>query len=326
MQLGMQISKKNNVGLTFGIQPLANENYKIQNTKRISNIDSAITLYDGNGGASKAFVGLGYKKKNLSFGFNTGYLFGRKNVSTKLGLINDSILYFESASNTKTNYGNFFLQTGVNYNIAISKNRNLRIGATYELQNKLRARQDVERIVTDGNYSGPNSVPDSIFVQNNIGGTIVLPATFGLGFTYESTNKDNGKSLLVGADFITTSWNNYRFYGQADQVQSTWTVKSGLQWTPAIGRSYWSNVSYRTVFYYGNDYIIAAGKMPSYAFTLGLGMPIRNDDRYRPAPTVQIALEIGKRGNAQNNLTENFIKVGVGVSLSDLWFARRKYD
>jgi len=38
------------------------------------------------------------------------------------------------------------------------------------------------------------------------------------------------------------------------------------------------------------------------------------------------AIEFGKRGTGVNNVTENFFKFSLGLSLSDIWFIKRKYD
>ncbi len=328
MQLGFQVGKKGNWGFNLALQPIANENYKILNTKYIAGVDSATTIYEGTGGTYKALIGTGYKYKNFSIGLNTGYLFGKKNTSTNLLLFNDTVDYYESSSNTKTSYGKLFLHTGLLYDFKLGKKNNLRLGLTYELQNKLKASQDIERLVYDtDNSSNPYAGLDSIFVQKDIKGTIVLPSTFAIGITYEQSN-----SLLIGADFSTTAWNNYKFYGSPDQVKNSWVFKSGIQWKPTDknSKSYWNNVTYRTGFNYGMDYIAASGKIiPVYTATFGFGLPIKNNartDNSPVQPVVNLALELGKRGNNTINLRENFVKVSLGVSLTDIWFFRRKFD
>jgi hypothetical protein len=42
---------------------------------------------------------------------------------------------------------------------------------------------------------------------------------------------------------------------------------------------------------------------------------------------INIGLEIGKRGTKYYNLVEeNYINISVGLSLSDKWFVKRKFD
>jgi hypothetical protein len=330
MQLGMQLSKKGNWGVNLGVQPLTKESYKIETSRRITNIDSINTVYEGNGGVYQAFLGTGYRIKNLSLGFNTGYTFGRKESTTNLRLINDTVSYYESSSNTKTNFGSLFLNAGVMYNVPLSTGRSLKIGGYYNMQQKMRASEDIERIVYDVDASpgSPIGGTDSIFISNDNKGTVVYPATMGIGFTYEKED-----AFLAGIDFTQSSWSKYRYYGRPDLVQNSWMVKSGVQLIPNIKSSnYWSKVNYRAGFYYGTDYIKAAGSsMPVYAFTFGLGLPTTkptfSKDFKTISPTViNLAIEAGARGNKSVNLRENFIRVALSVSLSDVWFFRRKYD
>ncbi len=331
MQLGMQVGKKGTWGFAAGLQPYSRENYKIVTNKRISSVDSTQTIFDGNGGSYKGFIGTGYKIKNFSFGINTGYLFGKKDVSTNLRLINDTVDYYESSSNTKTSYGNVYLQTGLLYDINLKKNQTLRLGFTYELQDKLKANQDIERVVYETDNSIANGGPDSIFVKKDIAGTIVFPSSIGFGLTYEKEDEKTGSSFLAGADFTSTSWKDYRFYGQQDQLQNSWAVKTGLQWVPSrAAKGYWNSVTYRAGFNYGTDYVkVGNNSLSVYSFTVGLGLPVPTSNRIDKTllqPAVNLFLEIGKRGTTQVNLRENFVKVGLSVSLADIWFRRYKYD
>ena len=67
-------------GINFGLRPISKINYKISSSGRISNIDSVLSLYEGNGGVNEAFLGTGVRIRNFSFGVNAGYLFGNKGL------------------------------------------------------------------------------------------------------------------------------------------------------------------------------------------------------------------------------------------------------
>ena len=92
---------KNHTGwaFAFGLKPVTRINYKIASPAKIG-ADSTVTVYEGNGGINEAFIGTALRLKNFSIGFNTGYLFGNKDYSSRLLLSNDSSDYFYS-SNTK---------------------------------------------------------------------------------------------------------------------------------------------------------------------------------------------------------------------------------
>jgi hypothetical protein len=38
------------------------------------------------------------------------------------------------------------------------------------------------------------------------------------------------------------------------------------------------------------------------------------------------AIELGSRGDSKTNFRENTVRISVGLSLSDLWFGRAKYQ
>lgn len=328
MQLGMQLSKNGNWGLTFGLVPLTRESYKVSNFGRLSGIDSLQTVYEGNGGAYQGFIGTGYRIKNLSIGVNTGYTFGKKESTTNLRLLNDTVAYYESSSNTRASYGGLFLNTGILYNHNLSKGKWLRLGATYNLQGKLKTNENLDRVTFDDINTNPIGNSDTIYVASNRKGHIIYPSSMGFGLTYEKED-----ALLVGVDFTSQAWSKFRYLGQADQLQNSWMVKTGLQFIPNIrATNYWSKASYRAGFYYGKDYIKATGKdLPVYALTFGIGLPTvkptYNKDFKAISPTVlNLALEIGTRGNKTNNLRENFVRLGLAVSLSDIWFFKPKYQ
>ncbi len=337
MQFGTQLSKKGNWGMMFGLQPISRVNYSVFSQKRITNVDSAVTVYEGNGGAYKAFIGTAIRKSGFSFGFNTGYIFAKKYTTSSLSLLNDSIEYYESSSATKLNYGNIFLQTGALYALPVGKkdskySKKISFGLNYELKNTMRSSTDVEHFTFNSqNSSSPLSGRDTIFYQSNIRGSIVIPQTLGLGVRYESVNKDYklGNTFAAALDFTQTNWSEFRINGAPDQVQNTWQVKTGFEFRPVYNpRSFWSRSSYRAGANYGKDYVNAGGNMPTYAITLGASLPVRleNYELEQERPYINFALEFGKRGNNTINISENFLKVAVSVSLSDLWYVKRKYD
>jgi hypothetical protein len=41
---------------------------------------------------------------------------------------------------------------------------------------------------------------------------------------------------------------------------------------------------------------------------------------------INTALEFGRRGNKENELRENFFRLSIGFTLSDIWFQKRQYQ
>jgi len=96
VQLGVPLRR--NWGLSFGLRPVNRISYKIQNAELLKDpqtnqvIDSATTLYEGDGGAYMATLGTGVKidmgkNTSLSLGVNGGYLFGKKRLQYQKGYL-----------------------------------------------------------------------------------------------------------------------------------------------------------------------------------------------------------------------------------------------
>ena len=87
--------------------------------------------------------------------------------------------------------------------------------------------------------------------------------------------------------------------------------------------SYLKRVTYRAGLRYENTGMILRNKsIEDFAVTAGLGLPLGGT-----FSKINVGLEIGKRGTVYNNLVEeNYINLSIGLSLSDRWFVKRKYD
>ncbi len=325
--------KDMNWGMSFGLKPVTRINYKIENSKRLSNIDSLYTLYEGSGGANQAYIGTALRKKGFSLGITAGYMFGNKDYSTRLMFLNDTVAYAKSNTQSQTSFGGFFINGGLQYEILLNKDKKnempkiLRFGLYGNLQQKLKATRDnlTETFSYDAN--GSTYRIDSVYDQKNVKGNIEYPSSFAGGFSYQDNH------WIFGADFETTNWSKYRYYGQADPLQNKWTIRVGGQYYPAKQstsvKKYFNYVRYRAGFYYGPDYIKLNSSRPDYAFTLGTGMPLTSLQRinwYGEYVMLNTALEIGGRGDKSGNVKENMVRFSIGLAMNGRWFRKIKYD
>lgn len=330
--LGMPLSKKNNLGLAFGLRQLSNVSYSIEENKRIS-ADSLNYQYTGDGGLYEAFVGIGKRWGGLKLGFNTGYMFGRKESNTLTSPV-DSVYTYRSNSQTLATFNKIFFNAGLQYEAKLGKNSNLRFGVSGSLKQKLSAQQQISRETFTYDANGGMTKVDSISEPEVQKGKIDLPVSYAAGISLNSTVSDKignkfDKSLLA-VEYQTTQWADYRYFGQPDKLGNSWQIKAGAQLTPdpLSIRSYWNRVAYRVGFYYGKEAFNAEGtQLPTYALTLGVGLPIRKWSVYDNQYTIiNTTVELGKRGNNKNNITENFFRLSFGLNLSDIWFKKRKYE
>ncbi|MEP6845530.1 MAG: hypothetical protein ABI861_05985 [Panacibacter sp.] len=347
LQFGVPLSskadaRKRNVGLVFGLRPATRIHYNIQDSVAESAFIKQ-TLYEGNGGLNQVFLGLGKRFNNLSIGVNAGYEFGRKDVNTRVLLLNDTVNYYKSNSSQNTTFWGLFLTPGISYNIKLNETKNpnnsyseayfLRVGASGTLAHSLKATTDTLR-ETFGYSSGGGTTPiDTVRSVTNVNGNIDVPLTYNAGFLFSKKYMIGENAVAtkwsVGADYSSGHWTDYRYYGEADRLINNWMLRAGGEFVPSLTSSrFFSRSTYRLGLYTGKDYINADGNNYNVrAITFGFGFFVKKYTSYDNNSTfINTALEFGKRGSNVNNVTENFFKLSVGLSLADLWFIRRKYD
>lgn len=336
------IPLRKNWGMALGLRPVNRINYKIgsrslaKDPNNNQSIDSLQTLYEGTGGTYLASLGTGVKvklKENqyLAFGANGGYMFGKKDYTTRITPFNDTTVYQNGYVQNKTSYGNLYLDAGVQYQFKASSKIFVGIGAYGNWQQKLNATSDY----VAGTYAytaETGYVPRDTVKFTSTKGSLVLPTSYTAGIIVQKPilpGVDEG-SWLVGVDFTQSAWDNYRYFGQKDNgVASNWQLKVGTELRPAPKKSYASNIAYRLGFHTGPDYLVANGKqVPSMGVSVGAGLPLAN---YNFAARGQItiinlAFEYEKRGSNATVLRENLYRVSLGFSLSDLWFGKRRYQ
>jgi len=312
-------------GLSFGLKPVTRINYKIENGQRTS-IDSILTTYEGSGGISQANISTGIKIKRLSLGVTGGYSFGNKDFATRVEIMNDSLLFYKSNTQSQSTFNGLFFTLGAQYEIKMKKG-SLQLGAYSNLQQTLKAKRDnlEETFAYDG--SGGTVTIDTIRFSSGVAGNLEMPASYTFGFIYNNSN------WMFGADLGLTQWNDYRFYDQKDFVQNNWSFRAGAQYYPAKENTpvnkYWRFVKYRAGMYFGRDYIKFGESRNEYGITLGAGLPLTNFNLLRRGDfvTLNTGFEFGARGDKNSfSLRENISRITIGVSMNARWFQKPKYD
>lgn len=324
VQIGIPL-KKNHWGMNIGIRPISRISYAMQQNQRLPGIDSVITSFTGDGGSYQAYLGTGIGTKNFSVGVNAGYMFGSKNYITERTFANDSVIYEKGKWADSAHFGGLFAHVGAQYMARLSKTMSLKLGAYAQLQNSLSATRNILTETFEYSQTQGQMQKDSVSLIGNQKGKIVLPATYGFGFTLE---KD--LTWSVNAEYSLTNWTDYRYYDQEDEVQNTWTFRMGGSLIPNYkSNKYWGLVQYRAGFYIGPDYVTVNKNLPMYAITFGASFPVRKYGYHLysgQATTINTSFEIGSRGNKNNSLRESFYRISVGLSLSDIWFNKRSYQ
>jgi len=327
---GVPITKHSAV--SFGILPYADLGYNYKQTNTVSlnhsplGVDTTTTqesIYSGEGGLSKAYLGYGIAFGNFSFGGNVAYIFGKEK---QFRTVNYPTL--PTALNTKVensiSTGGLNYDYGVQYNLKLSPISRITFAYSGSANSQLNTTTSfiVSQYTLDAN-GDPNAAIDSTRYTNT-SGAITLPQINRFGIMYEKDFK-----YLIGADFKFGNWSALDINGVNAGLQNNQSIAIGGQITPNINSlsTYWAVVDYRLGFNYDNTYIYANNtNVKQYAVTFGLGLPIPNNSRtnfYK----VNVSAELGQRGSLSNGLVkENYINLHLGFSINEKWFQKFKFD
>ncbi|MBL4657252.1 MAG: hypothetical protein JKX73_04575 [Flavobacteriales bacterium] len=313
-------------GSSFGIRPFSNVNYKVTTTQTFTNIGDASYIYEGTGGINEVFWGNAVKIKGVSIGANVSYLFGPiQTTRTEIFTLANSFHYYTSE---KINVGGFYarggiLATEVMDSIgtkALKEPITLTAGAILEFGTDIKTRRTTLGATFDNYQLDPFLyAPLDTVVHVTDTGNFRLPTGFGWGMTF-----DYGKKVLVGFDYYTRFWSDFTMFGKSGNLGDHEKMSLGMQLTPDPGsNSYFKNVSYRLGVHKETTFLNPDGvQLDKSGISFGIGLPLR-----RIKSTINLAVEVGSRGTTDNSLIkENYWKAGFGLTLSDIWFVKRKYN
>jgi long-subunit fatty acid transport protein len=321
MTVGIPVGK---VGIGFGLIPYSSVGYKIGKTAYVTNnnndtIRSIFSRYNGIGGVNKVFLGFGYRlTKNINIGGDLQYNFGT---------IETNSLQYQTDLQYGSRENNVSDLRGVNFDLGITYQT--KVNSKYSFFSSLA--YTPEAVLTSGNTRNieivlvTTSSVSPVETQNiAVADTkIKLPSklSFGSGF-------GEVKKWLVGGEitFTQNSVMSNRFTDiNGATFENSVRYSLGGFFIPNYNSysSYYKRIVYRGGVRYENTGLVIQDKsITDFAANIGLGMPLSGT-----FTNINIGLEIGKRGTKYLNLVEeNYINLSVGLSLSDKWFVKRKFD
>jgi hypothetical protein len=188
------------------------------------------------------------------------------------------------------------------------------------------------------NYTANGTIAsiDTVSYHPDVNGKVTLPTMFNVGFMIVNQQSLLGIATdykwMAGAEMTIGKWGSeYQYPGKSEPLTNSWLMRAGVQFVPtpfAANSGFLGHTIYRFGFYTGKDYVNPDGnELKITAFTFGTGFRVRKFNNYtNQSSIINTAIEVGRRGTNVNNVTENFFKFSLGLSLSDIWFIKRKYD
>lgn len=323
--------KSNDIGwgMQFALVPFSTVGYDIQNTETLDTLTIS-NNYRGSGGTYRFLWGNAFRYKDLSFGINIGYTFGKISNSRFINFDNLSTHHFFNDLLEETSIGGFYWNVGVQYQyvfkkpgkdgeqIPTGKKIIFGINANPASDFNTNTSQLFLRIPRPGSFS----TADTISSATDILGSGRLPAELNLGIMYEKTNK-----FKLGVNYKQTNWSSYENEAKPEMLSNSFTFSVGGEFIPDIisYNNYFERVRYRFGAFYGKDPRSFGGEqLTEYGVSFGMGFPIilpRQQTSF-----INMALEAGQFG-ISDVLQETYIRMTLGFTLNDnTWFFKRKFN
>ena len=322
--LGIPISIKHGISLIAGLQPYSSIGYNVNSSKAYqAEPDSpsyiGTTQMQGRGGLSKFMIGTSFRlHKNLSIGVNINYLFGTIERNQQLSF-DTSTYKFNIAQERKYIVNDFFYQLGLQFHKSLSEKYKLNLGVTYSFQSNLSSRYDFTTRSLGWGGTAPFTL-DTIDYSTNTKGTIILPQAIKAGFSFEKKGV-----WMIASDINYTQWTAYKSFGVGDNLKNSTSYSFGASWIPDQNatKGYLNKIEYRIGGRYDNGNVqLYAKNISSYALTGGLGFPLG-----KTKSRLNASFEYISKGTTSSGLIrEDLFRVIIGVTFSDQWFVRYKYD
>ena len=311
-------------GVGFGVIPYSSAGFNLQTTDEY-NIDNSINtrFFVADGNINRVFISLGIPIfKYLSIGASANYNFGKFDYE-KYNLF-DTVNYgiLNSSSSEITGY-TYTLSS----NVFIPLKNDLTVNLLYSYD-------------PEGNLNSFNS--QSVFTSTSASLTLESVGDF-IDVDLNSKGLEN-TSLLVskrstysfGLEKKNSWYLGFQYENKlSSKFQNTFLNISNVSYRDsnsiAIGgyiipdysslTDYWKRVKY-SFGVRNHEKSIIVNNLPvnQFSLNLGLGLPLSGLSK------ANLALEIGKVGNKDNTIKENYFALRLGLSLNDIWFIKRKYN
>jgi hypothetical protein len=311
-------------GFTFGIMPYSAVGYKIENTiiQTENNVSTQRNYRNlGEGNVNKIYFGAAYSiTKKLSFGFDLGYNFGDITTQYVESIYSPIVLQLRSREKNNSKLTGISLNTGFLYKTKINSKLDLNAGITYQPEATLNSENERKIATIIYNINGAELISEENDIAVN-DTKLKIPSKFSFGLGI-----GENKKWAIGSEF-TFSNNSVMTnrFGAIENVsfENAKKIALGGFFVPKYDSfsNYLSRIAYRAGFRYENTGLVVNNtSIKDYAVTFGLGLPVG-------LSKINLGLELGKKGTNSNGLIEeNYVNLTVGLSLSDLWFIKRKID
>ena len=319
--LSLTLPISNRWTTAISIRPHSAVEYATRSYRRLNvlGLDSLIYGYDGKGGITKLSISNGVRiGKEFYIGLESSVLFGTVNRNVSTQNLSDG-QYYKIQLETLNRYSDFTFKGGVAYRKDLKNDVFLNVGATFYLSTSMSATQLRRFAIMDlsgNNVINSDTLEKTTTIKQN------LPVTQAYGISIEKVAK-----WMVGIDYSQTDWtavdNNL---GRIGKLPKSSKISIGGEFTPDFSAisNYFKRITYRVGYSYTNtpyDYSGNGKFAVDQNLSFGVAVPLRN------LSYVNISYQVGRRGLlSDNGLEEQYHRITLGLTLSDLWFVKQRIN
>lgn len=323
---------RKNLGCSFGFVPYSSIGYNFTNSQRVGtdyvtgNTITNKSSYYGDGGIHQLYLGLGWEPfRNFAIGANISYLWGNYYHTVSQTLYNGSTadanannLYRQFNADIATYKADF----GIQYDIPINKDNVLTVGAIAGIGHQIN--NSANLLTYTANSDTTTQVARDAFQ---------LPYSFGVGLNWNYKNR-----WSIGADVHHEKWadcvmpvideNTSRYTVQKGQYLNRTKAVIGAEFVPnRDSRRYLQRVEYKIGASYSTPYVKVNGQdgPREYGITAGFGLPITNNINNRSVVNVSFQW-LHSSPTATSMITENYLKLNIGITFNEKWFMKWKIN
>lgn len=311
--LGFPVTKK--LGVSFGLMPFTAVGYRLDQSS-----ETVLNRFNGRGGINRVFLAGGYTiAKGLTVGASANYNFG--NIQNEATRSQENVELGTRERNRSDFFGVTF-ELAAQYEKMVSEKLQLTSSVKYVPSTKIGV--DNERQISSIVFNTIGITQDLDIQEINVQDSdFDFPSSLTLGIGLGEVNK-----WFVSGEYTTQQFSN--FTNRTFTINEA-TFEDGVQmriggfYIPKYNsiRSYWDRITYRAGFRYEESGLVVSGQdINEFGISFGVGLPTRRD-----ISSANLFVELGQRGTTEANLIqENFINIGLSLSLNALWFQQTKFN
>ncbi len=319
LSIGMTLKK--GWGLGFGLMPYSSVGYNLISTSTNGDGATVTNQFNGEGGLNRVYMSTGYQiTKNLSLGITANFNFGTLKYR-RVQSVED--VQFGTVDNRSSRVNGLDFNYALNYSLNVKEKNTLYTSVRVNTQANL-ASQNIQEVgsfsLTTVNNIEVISVDLDAQSLRNTDLKIPTTTTLGVGYGEERKWFLGAEYSFQGLSSFSNSFLNIENLEYKDA--STWALGGFFVPNYSSFDGYFKRITYRAGLRLENTGMYINNKdIKNFGITFGFGLPLSG------LSNLNVGFELGRRGTSAENLVEeSYLKINVGMSLSDLWFQKRKIN